>query len=353
MNTAHVVLVLRLLGALLSVLALGACEGIGRELIYNPKQGRPTDYTCLTELPECEAPRPVMTLSHLAPKDQSLPPCQLSGEGEVRSGLNLRNCALRIDAGEPVLRELNRSALFQVRIELQGTASLRIHDSSLSGCAIVADAAESGPLAGLEVSHSTLTSVDARVGQLDLLSSVVERSTLEADWLVATDVELKFSEVSASDGLFSASLLWFSVIPHCDALLIAGSTLREVHIAACSGVTRLYESNLTKVQLDGTIEADRAEIAKTVFGLKNVTALTSYRSSVSEVVFCKQFQTLRWSAGSLTCTDCRGPLASDEPDACTDPDKSTSIDENNLCDVLLVLPLCDEFPRRTRPLTET
>lgn len=338
---------------LLSALALCACEGIGRELIYGPKQGRAKEIKCDADLPECELPRPVATFTQFVPKDQSLPPCKLSGEGLARSRVGLSDCALRIEAAEPVVRELTEATLFRVRIELVGAASLRLHDSFLSGCAVVAEEGESGRMGSLEVSHSRLTSVDAHVGQLDLLSSVVQGSTLAADWLVATDLEMTSSELSVGDGLISASLLLFSAIPQCDALLLAGSIARNVRIAACTGVTRIYEGAFTRVQLDGTIEADRAAIAEATFGLEAETSLLSYRTSVNVVMFCDQFQTLRTSTGTLSCAGCEGPLAEGEPDACMEQFHDTSVDEGNLCEALVVLPACDSFPRRTRPLNET
>lgn len=341
-----------LLALCVAALLLCACKGIGRELVTKTGRGRSLGYNCDAMLATCELPTPVRTMSQLAPKELSLPPCTLSGEGPLRSKLNLRDCVLDIEEIDPVVRELRHSTLFRVRVELHGEATLSFLDSTLNAVAVASDASETGRQGSLDVSHSELTSVDLRVGHLSLLSSALHASELEADELIGTDIEVVSSKLSAGDALLSSTLILFSAIPRCDALLLAGSNLRDVRIAGCSGVTRVYESALTRVQFDGSIEADRSSFAGGVFGLESETVLTSYRTSVNSVIFCSQFQRLRMSTGSLSCSDCEGPLTEDDADVCTEQYYTTAIDEGNLCDALMVLTECETFPRRTRPLNE-
>lgn len=338
-------LVLALLGVL-------GCDGLGRAIVSERGEGSRDEGKCLSELPQCKLPKPPAVESAAAPRATSLKRCivQKQSSGTLHE-VSLSECELRT-ALEPWLQEITGSNLFNVRIVLDGEQRLSLIESRLTHVALLGpEHGEAGRLGQAFISHSRLWGSDLALGELQLLSTQIEGSSLETGELVGDDLLIIDSDLTASHAKLIAINARRSALHDCQGgVLIAASDLSRSYLA-CSGPLQLYTTNLNLSAVDGQLETHVASFADGIFGIEFPTSLTSWSSSFDNQVFCSHTEQLHASGGSLLCSDCQGPLRGVESDMCTDADTTVRV-EHNTCPVMEAPPECDHFDPPRRPIDE-
>jgi hypothetical protein len=336
-----------------ALLALVACEGdggLGRAIVTAPTPGSPPpDTKCVRERPRCMRPAAVMPQIDGAPVDRDLAPCALSeAAGAVRTGLELSNCELR-GAQLDGLAELVNADLQRVRIALGPDQHLTLRESQLTEVAVV-PAEESEEVQGeLFISHSSMWGSRISSDRVQLLSSNVTSSSIEARQLVSDDVVFQKMDISLQTGTLAAVEMRTSLLHGCHAgVLIAASTLKTTRMR-CDGTLQIYASAVDHCSIDGEIEAQNTVFADGVFGLEQPTRITGWTGSLLNMVMCDLTEALHVSAGELTCNDCEGSFRAGEADVCLAKKKPPRLTDN-LCDALRRPPPCDGFPEPRRPI---
>lgn len=348
---------------LLTLSLFGACDGLGRPVVDRNRSIQGNYRDCTRRRPRCEDSlgAPVELDVGVEPpiEDEPLPPCDLRGQAAAArvEGLFFQNCTLSLDASQGDERELVESTFDNVLIQLDGQVQLRITNSELFRVTLQRAALAEQPLPPVvQLTRSDLRRVALRAELIELTSCYLDRVDVEAGELSAVDMESKETFLRARHATISAARLDATHFGDCETLLLTGSRPVNSRFDACSDRTRIYDVEATGCTFDGQIESDTSAFADGRFGVEDATELRAWSTSLDNTVFCDEAEGFRYSAGSIVCSVCRGPLAIAGADACFDTSLTNL--EQNLCKAFEVKEIvrgigipetCDTFPQRERP----
>jgi hypothetical protein len=330
-----------ILGALLLLLG---CEGIGRPIVQEFGVKSPRSPECRRPRPKCETPGPVSVLSD-APRDMELAAC-----GDPTENSELGYCELRL-APQPGSLSLSGMKLVHVRIVLAAGQQLTLAESELVDVAILGEELSAAGRAGEAfISHSKVQGLNLGVGHLQLLSSEIESSRIDARQLIGDDVVFTRTDMTVNEARLAAIDLRRSALRGCaGGVLIAGSKVLRSQLL-CEGTLQIYTTPVDLSVIDGDVEAHAAAFADGSFGVEHSTSLTSWVGSLDNMVFCGQAESVHVSGGLVECVDCEGPIAEPEPDACVDEEEPVEL-LNNVCAALKDPGiLCEDFAPPRRPI---
>jgi hypothetical protein len=332
--------------ALLSLTMLLACDGLGRPVVGMNREAEEPELECVRVAPRCDDADPA-PVALRAGADEGLPPCDQRSSSRARITGALRDCSLVLASADGDEREI-AAVLDNVRIEVDSDVWLRIADSVFYRVTIEPRPVDPPAVATLQVSHSSLHSTRLGSEQLELISTYLRSAQVDADELSGVDLEVAESLLFARAATISASSVTNTRIAECDALLLASNKILTSTIEGCTELTRIYDVEATKCAFDGTLESDGSTFVDCRFGVAASTQLHGWGTSFDNATLCEEFDSMRYSAGSLTCVRCQGPMAEPNPDMCVDSRRPNT--EANACQVLIDPPECETFPRHPRPV---
>jgi hypothetical protein len=330
-------------GVLVSLLG---CDGVGRAIVYKRDTGAQRPGECRRPRPACEPPGPISVQSEDAPRDMKLAPC-----GDAVNTSALGYCELRVQPEAGPLT-LSGMTLVHVRIVLAAGQHLTLAESDLTNVAILGDDLDEAGRAGeVFITHSIVRGSDLALDQVQLLSSEIDGSSIQANQLVGDDLALIGSDLTVHEARLAAITMRRSGLRGCaGGVLIAGGRLLRVQLA-CEGKLQLYATTVDLSTVDGDIEGHTAAFADGSFGVEHPTGLTNWVGSLDNMVFCGEADRLRVSGGTVECVDCEGPIAEPEPDACTDPEGPVDL-KLNICAALKEPATCESFAPPRRPIDQ-
>jgi hypothetical protein len=334
-----------------SALSLGlglGCDGLGRPVVDHGHALQGTATECTRHAPHCDDVLGAPEELEEAGAASDLPACELEEASAARIVTVLRDCTLSLSATLDEEREIAASVLDNVRIEFDGQVKLRISDSQLFRVTVEGHAAEDETPALLQVIRTDLRRTELSADQIETVSCYVDRSLIESSQLSGVDLETTESILLSKTTVLSAARIHTTQVAQCETLLIAGSSITNSRFPACDDLTRLYDVQATGCSFDGQLETDASTFADGRFGVSELTQLHGWGTSIENTILCAHFDNARFSGGGLTCVACQGPLAKSDADVCVDTIPPNS--EANFCQVLENPPVCDTFPRRSRPI---
>lgn len=278
---------------------------------------------------------------------------------------------LEIESASALTLEVARPFLTQTRLRIIGPVTVRVletralHDvvvmSESAAAAIdVTDAAAQAIRLGDEgdefaaritMTRSTLERVQIFARDLSFETVGLSQARVTAENLHWVDVTSRGVKLAVGTAVISASRLSEVEVLSCDVLDIHRSSLSAYAIPACSvDPTRLFESTLTRGTLDGTFDADNAQIVNSVFGANDATDLLLWDTRLSVVNFCAGTNHVVLAGKSATgCSRCQELDGSQVPiDACREPNNDKLV-VSSFCELLYLAPDCDPAPERMRP----
>jgi hypothetical protein len=283
-----------------------------------------------------------------------------------------RSLTLMIETEAPLVLELTRAALSQLRVTLRGPVTLRVVDSQeVSELMLMTDHAA----AALELRDSRVSRLRVGVsaamrfaGTLDVQRSQVAdvlafartasfESVLLEDARLLADERLDFSDATGRRVVVAADQIVLNVstfseieVERCGRLAAYQTWLSNFRVPACSDdSTRVYGGSMRRGSIEGPIVADRASFERTRFGVLDTTDLQLWDSELSNTAFCAGTDsvTLGGNTSSL-CAFCREDDGSLVPvRACRHPDAEPILLQT--CQGLLDAPVCEPAPQRMRP----
>lgn len=264
-----------------------------------------------------------ITLTATAPVDGSAHTLDVSGG-------KLEGTSLQVESGlAAVTVDLGRSELRNAFIRGSGGARLSVRESVLEAVTLAlepgggvessAPALEitecnversvvheaSGAWPGrVRVERSTVRDTTFDVAVLDLVGGLVQESSLGASELVALDVELTGSAVSARYGAFSMCDLRDVIFARCDDLHLMGGRLIDIDVPLCEPERfRVLEAEVIGANLAGGLWLIESRLASSVLGGGDASTTLTEGSELDAVTIC-DLGAAAFRGGELRCVKC-------------------------------------------------